>query len=850
MKFKKIIKKIMALGIGVSMVGATITGAVAADLTNYPAPFIKIKDGKFNGILVVGDRAAAEDVIGASDIAASLQFAATKPVAAETETVLEGDAWKVGTHTKTLEISENLRAGTNKEAIASVTGSFIDDAELPILLAAGKTRNSKGSAAYDQRLYFKDEATGYVQLLEDDSDVTADFLYFQNGKQIARYELEFTSALETDVDDVNGRASAIGNYLSDFEDVEITMLGEDYSIVHATRNGARQGQIVLGLMTGPIKDSLLEGVTNTYAIDDVDYEVTLDFVSSANVRFTVNGESTKLLKDGETKKLSDGTIIGVTEILYQDYAGGVHRASFFLGAEKLELKDINVNDKESSHQLKVNEKTINGAHVIIEGSDDNSNFKLDRISINMTADDDYYVSAGGSLSKLSEFDQKDLLFTKNWDISYNGLSKPKTQQIAIKASGSEDYVLEFIDRNGNKAKLPLIHAVSGSTIKLGTSNNNLTIQENKTITKDDYFIVSDESDKLGQRSSFAFRYRGADKITSDSPVIKFDELGSGSRIEQSISVGSALSGVVGSDGQDLFEISQIKIGGRTFKLYNASSTKTNNFDILVDMNGDGTIGSNKVSLNTQYGANISITQDSNQQATVLIGTPNTNHYEDLEPTSFIFNLKASGGEVRLTLDSNQNHNFLTPDKDDKNEYAYSSYGAYVRRSTPSNDPQELFIEYPQSQRVPLVYVTQAGAKFVEKEKLTGAVKIERISVGATKLASEVKNIRNVNAILLGGPCANAVTAELLGAPKDCTCTAGFEPGVGRIEFYETNGNVAMLVAGYTKEDTRNAAQVIANYAHFKDDLKGNAAEVKLIDNVLTVSSSTLKSGKGCVIKND
>src|SRR3972149_3652918 len=112
MELRKAIRKIAALGIGATMAGATILGAVtAADLSEYPAPFIK--DGKFSGVLVIGDKAAAEDVIGVSDIAVSLQFAATKAVkvgAAGTVTP-EGEAWKVGTSTKILEISENLESG-------------------------------------------------------------------------------------------------------------------------------------------------------------------------------------------------------------------------------------------------------------------------------------------------------------------------------------------------------------------------------------------------------------------------------------------------------------------------------------------------------------------------------------------------------------------------------------------------------------------------------------------------------------------------------------------------------------------------------------------------------------------
>ena len=119
MRFQKAIKKIMALGTGATMMGATVMGAfAAADLTNYPAPFIK--DGKFTGVLVVGDRAAAEDVIGVSDIAVSLQFAATKPAGSGTSVTAQGEAWKVGTSTKILEMAESVTSGSF-ETIANIT---------------------------------------------------------------------------------------------------------------------------------------------------------------------------------------------------------------------------------------------------------------------------------------------------------------------------------------------------------------------------------------------------------------------------------------------------------------------------------------------------------------------------------------------------------------------------------------------------------------------------------------------------------------------------------------------------------------------------------------------------------
>ena len=98
---------------------------------------------------------------------------------------------------------------------------------------------------------------------------------------------------------------------------------------------------------------------NTFTIDGKDFEVSLDFVDANSAKFTVNGEATRDLLDGETDKLSDGTTIGVSEILYQDYAGGVHQAQFFLGAQKLEMKDTNISQKgRGSVNLKVDDDTI------------------------------------------------------------------------------------------------------------------------------------------------------------------------------------------------------------------------------------------------------------------------------------------------------------------------------------------------------------------------------------------------------------------------------------------------------------------------------------------------------------
>ena len=89
LKAKSAIKRVAAVSTGAVMLGATMFGAVAAaDLSSYPSPFVK--DGKWVGLIVVGADAAPADVIGATDIAATLAQQATTTAAGTGTTVTVG----------------------------------------------------------------------------------------------------------------------------------------------------------------------------------------------------------------------------------------------------------------------------------------------------------------------------------------------------------------------------------------------------------------------------------------------------------------------------------------------------------------------------------------------------------------------------------------------------------------------------------------------------------------------------------------------------------------------------------------------------------------------------------------
>ncbi|MBU0614995.1 MAG: hypothetical protein KJ601_02785 [Nanoarchaeota archaeon] len=826
MKLRKAIKRIAALGAGATLVGATLMGAMAADLSGFAkdkSPFIA--GGKFAGVLVVGDKAAAEDVIGVTDIATSLQFAATTGAGSADNVVVtvEGDAWKVGTSSKTLELSENPTT-LGVETIRNITNSIGAD-ELEAL-GDGEIDNDKGTSPYHQYFNFERSTnadTGYVQFVEDtDLDVTDLHLVIPSDSVIANYEVEFTTDFESDIG-TRGTAN-----LDDYEDESIQMIGQDFTIVQA--GSSDDDAVKLTLMSGPIVATMNEGETKTFKINDKEYEVSVPIITDTGtiyVKLVINGEITNKLTEAQTEKLQDNTYIGIKDILPNE-AGDVtlDQVEFYLGAEKVVLEDTNITTKAAgSKKLEVNGEQINDVAVHIVGTDDASTIKISTIFVNMTADEDFYVATGKKLSEI--MDEPQALFTSNWDIEFQGLTASDTEEISVKSSGSREYDLNFMDGAGNSVKMPLVYAHNSTHLRLGDRNYNLTINESNVITKKDYLVLNDDAQDDGEENTYVLQYLGCDATTDDSPEIRFKDLGSGDSITKTLKTDNTTA---------------IRLGGTDYKIFTWATA--NDQKIKVDLDGSGALGTNKVNINTKYGQAIALAQtgtikgSSNRSnglgttMTLTFTTPDTNDFENANPNAITFAATtAATDELRgafgggLTL--------ITPEDEEEVQYGYTSMGAKITFKEPSGSPDELIMDYPKTQRTPLVYFTAGVTKVTSAETSGEAVTIARIEVGATKLASEVSDVTAQNIIAVGGPCANSVAAEVKGNPADCT--EGYEPGVGMIELLDNGDNVAMVVAGYSAADTRNAAQVIANAADYADDLVGTKVEVSKVGSTLTVA---------------
>ena len=93
----------------------------------------------------------------------------------------------------------------------------------------------------------------------------------------------------------------------------------------------------------------------------------------------------------------------------------------------------------------------------------------------------------------------------------------------------------------------------------------------------------------------------------------------------------------------------------------------------------------------------------------------------------------------------------------------------------------------------------------------GSERVQPIQIGAAKLASEITDISQYNAIVVGGPCANQVAAALLGNPEKCYESVPENKAMVKL-FAHTNGNVALLVNGRTALNTRQGSRAVATGA--------------------------------------
>ena len=787
MRAKQVVKKIAALTAGLSMVGATIFGASAASLADYPSPLF-IEDGRFNAFIVVGAAAASSDVVGAIEMATALQAASVKKT---TSTVEDSQNFEVSDGVRVQRSGDPLLFG---RLVSAVQDTNLDDTDMPIMLRRGTYDDDEGNndntADYEQEIE-PGQSTGQVVFEQDDTDAPfgAPYLFFDQTSTAFTYILSFN-------DDVNlDNSSSGGNVDDDIVDTELEILGQTYTIISAGVDG--NGELDdITFLAGETVIWLAKDEPITRVVAGAEHEIVLAGVNSGETKCSISVDGIRQIVDvGQTRTIN-GVEVGVSDSIHSDT--GLDNCKVNIGATKIRIQD---NDEIQLNDEDLDDTTGN---IMMNGEGIWAGF-----NITVEAPDDTYIPAGESWV--------DPAFGA-FKFTFGGLDSQEVETVTMSTSG-DDGKFTFPNLDGKEIELEYT-LDSANTVIMGDSAD---IDDRIYLEGEECDFTTSITECEGAR--FLVIASGGEAHlmeiqrfdTSDNKVdIKdltygtdneeetFDEADISG--EQTINLGSG-AGAIG-----LTVTNQTGGTGGSAGILNFSSIDSNSAGAKTD--GQAFLNFAVPHSTANSGFAVTLLEDNEDGAGGA--TWNLN-----------FTYDSSDDELNIATPSLSTGAFHASNKDfsednDDDVWFVTNWSTTVLFDT--EDKHNLVMSYPKGYREGLVYLSEVGS-LVSEGVSVAVAELQPIQVGSAKLDSEVGDVTANNLIVVGGPCANTVAAELMGNPENCA--EGFTEGEAMIKLFEhSNGKVALLVAGFSALDTRRATRVLASHAEYSAELVGEEVVVK------------------------
>ncbi|MBI2044468.1 hypothetical protein HYT23_00255 [Candidatus Pacearchaeota archaeon] len=155
-------------------------------------------------------------------------------------------------------------------------------------------------------------------------------------------------------------------------------------------------------------------------------------------------------------------------------------------------------------------------------------------------------------------------------------------------------------------------------------------------------------------------------------------------------------------------------------------------------------------------------------------------------------------------------NEIQTETDDDIYKSIDYYGTMETTDRSDTDSYVTTLSYPDEQVYPQLYVGEVSSAVTAGTSGSGAVSFN----GVVVTDSEVGSVSGKNLIIVGGSCVNSAAATLVGGAycgSDWTEATNVGTGQYLVKGYATNSltsKLALLVAGYEKEDTVNAAKFL------------------------------------------
>jgi hypothetical protein len=807
MKFN--FKKITSVLASAVMLGSTIGVAAAA---NYPAPFIK--SGASDVAVVVGLNAASSDYLAVLDVGQSLQTELSK------QTATGGSGG--GSSASGGDSVEFVGAGdtylTIGAGISDVITTDLDKNDMPNLLADGTYRNADNTDYnYQQTIRLANRSVSFFADSDyNDKEPTLGFRITKN-QAILNYTLDFTKDVQATVSSTD---------ITGLENTDIVLLGKEYRIVDAS-NASSISTITLlgGSLTGVL--NLDEEKTET--LDGKEYIVKLVYVDSDEVQFEVNGERTTKLNKGQIYKLSDGINIGVKDLSYQNFAGGVMTGEYTLGAEKLKIEDNN--------KLEMDDEDVDQIDCFVVESDIGGKYLLQEFTLQWVADDEYFLTPDQEIEmpalKSVKYTMGDFYF-------------PGEEMVEINPDGTDTVEVKIPVKDGI-ASFNILYGSDGvnwtlvgkdNTGRLATSYKvgDLAIKNASAITfnetTDEYFVASYNSSTVGESYLLSAKTKKSNGI--NYTTIKNEVTGTNVcedvQAARTCKIGNVVITVESNQYDE--DVNYITAGtGVTFDKVFTPEGLVMELPWLNDSRVDDTSDGNS-GVGTSAGEITAVTiyGNASTQGTYY---PNGGMYDLVFREEDKDGNLGAGGNFNVTLGWTSSKTTVNAVSEAKFEGGQDLeigntdvFVGYTRTKVAtksefdtSGTQDSVIFTYHGGQSYAPVFLAAPAVTVASNGGSSGSVS-ELGSV--TYKDSEIDSAKSKNLIVVGGSCINSVAAEILGGAY---CGADFTDatGIGADQFLVkvvdspyTTGKVAMLVAGYEAADTKKAVTYLINEAPATD----------------------------------
>src|SRR3989344_1674724 len=401
---KRVVKKIGAISAGALFAGATLMGAMAADLSEYPSPFVV--GGAYSSAAVITSSNGLDANAGLF-IVNGLSGAITTTGTGSASTTTVAGAYK-------LQYSGNE---FNLDNIAWDIDNKLSKTQLPTLLAKGTFKDDEGTntgdTEYSQELKFvngsaSDNSIWYVydQNDEDSNKPMGDFIYLSKSGTTYAWVYEFN--LDSPVTVANS---------ADLQGTKLTLLDRPFTVssvgfttANVTKLTLLAGDVVQVIATG----ETVNGVT-LVAVDTNGNSCTIEY----------NGV-TETITDGSTKTMADGTIIGVTDVVPSNKQASPDYCELNIGADKVEL--------EEAKEVKVNGDAVTGTKVTFGGKNG-----FDVFNVSFKPSDKTYLASGD--------EYVDPIFGA-FKLMFAGIVEDNMEEVKLDASG-ETVSLTAANKDGD-----------------------------------------------------------------------------------------------------------------------------------------------------------------------------------------------------------------------------------------------------------------------------------------------------------------------------------------------------------------------------------------------------------------